>query len=164
MSLESAGNTSARTPRVDLPAAGGLQPEPMTALPPSSVAANGNRDPKPPRRHRLCSQTRLRTRAHLDCMRQHGRRDASPLCVVSAVWPPPDTARRVAFVVSRRYSPKAVVRNRARRLLREAYRQTVAELPPAWLVLIPRRPLQKARMQDVLADVRDLCRRIGLLG
>jgi ribonuclease P protein component len=105
----------------------------------------------------------LRTRSHLECVRQQGTRDAGPLCVVSAVRPPPDSACRVAFIVSRRYSPKAVVRNRARRLLREAYRQTVADLLPAWVVLIPRRRLQQARMQDVLADLRDVCRRIGLL-
>jgi ribonuclease P protein component len=105
----------------------------------------------------------LRTRAHLDCVRQQGTRDAGPLCVVSAVRPPPDAAPRVAFIVSRRYSPKAVVRNRARRLLREAYRQTVAQLQPAWVVLIPRQRLQQARMQDVLTDLRNVCRRIGLL-
>lgn len=69
----------------------------------------------------------------------------------------------MAFVVSRRYSPKAVVRNRARRLLREAYRQTAADLQPAWLVLIPRARLQRARMQDVLADLRLACGRLGLL-
>lgn len=136
----------------------------MTVLSPSSVVANGSGDQAPRRRHRLCPQTRLRTRAHLDCVRQQGCRDAGPLCVVSAVRPPPDDACRVAFIVSRRYSPKAVVRNRARRLLREAYRQTVADLLPAWVVLIPRQRLQRARMQDVLADLREVCRRIGLLG
>ena len=135
----------------------------MTVLPLTPVAASGGGDTTPPRRHRLCPQTRLRTRANLECVRQQGTRDAGPLCVVSAVRPPPDSERRVAFIVSRRYSPKAVVRNRARRLLREAYRQTVAELLPAWMVLIPRRRLQQARMQDVLADLRNVCRRIGLL-
>ena len=136
----------------------------MTVLPPSSVAANGHGGPAPRRRYRLCPQTRLRTRAHLDCVRRQGTRGAGPLCVVSVVRPPPDTQRRVAFIVSRRYSPKAVVRNRARRLLREAYRQTVADLPPAWVVLIPRRPLQQARLQEVLDDLHDVCRRLGLLG
>jgi RNase P protein component len=48
-------------------------------------------------------------------------------------------------------------------LLREAYRQTVEDLLPAWVVLIPRRRLQQARMQDVLADLREGCRRIGLM-
>lgn len=135
----------------------------MTESPPSSVAAKGSGEPLVPRRHRLCPQTRLRTRAHLECVRQQGSRDAGPLCVVAAVRPPPDAQGRVAFVVSRRYSPKAVVRNRARRLLREAYRQTVAQLQPAWIVLIPRHRLQQARMQDVLADMQTSCRRLGLL-
>lgn len=135
----------------------------MTALPPSCVDAHVGTGTAPQRRHKLCPQTRLRTRANLECVRQQGTRDAGPLCVVSAVRPPPDDQRRVAFIVSRRYSPKAVVRNRARRLLREAYRQTVEDLLPAWVVLIPRRRLQQARMQDVLADLREGCRRIGLM-
>jgi len=99
----------------------------------------------------------------LEWVRQHGVKDAAPLCVVSAVQPPPDGARRVAFVVSRRYSTKAVVRNRARRLLREAYRQASPALRPAWLVLIPRLRLRSARMQDVLADLQAACGRLGLL-
>jgi ribonuclease P protein component len=135
----------------------------MTVLPPSSVAAQGSGDVAARSRHRLRARTRLRTRYHLEHVRREGRRDAGSLCVVSAVCPPPDAACRVAFIVSRRYSPKAVVRNRARRLLREAYRQTVAELAPAWLVLLPRRRLQQARLPEVLLDLRSACRRIGLL-
>ena len=96
-------------------------------------------------------------------MRQHGRKEAPRHCVVSVVQPPPDGLARVAFVVSRRYSRKAVVRNRARRLLREAYRQLFPMLSPAWMVLIPRARLQEARMQEVLADLTVACRRLGLL-
>lgn len=96
-------------------------------------------------------------------MRQQGRREAGGFCVTAAVTPSPDGQRRVAFVVSRRYSPKAVVRNRARRLLREAYRQLCPGLLSAWMVLIPRVRMQQARMQDVLADLRSACRRLGLL-
>ena len=117
----------------------------------------------PRQRLRLGPDCRLRTRAQLQWVRERGVKDAARLCVVSAVQPPPDDARRVAFVVSRRYSPKAVVRNRARRLLREAYRQAYPALRPAWLVLIPRVRLQRARMQDVLSDLRAACGRLGLL-
>ena len=163
MNLETPGTVAGPQSRVAPATSHGLPPERMTELPPSAVDANGSRTSVPCRRFRLCPQTRLRTRAHLECVRQQGIRDAGPFCVVSAVRPPPDAAPRVAFVVSRRYSPKAVVRNRARRLLREAYRQTVADLLPAWVVLIPRRRLQQARLQDVLADLQKACRRIGLL-
>jgi ribonuclease P protein component len=99
----------------------------------------------------------------MDCVRHQGRRAPGRLCVAAALTPPPDGQARVAFVVSRRYSPKAVVRNRARRLLREAYRQVRPGLTSAWLVLIPRQRMQPVRMQDVLADLRSVCRQLGLL-
>ena len=67
------------------------------------------------------------------------------------------------MITSRRYSPKAVVRNRARRLLREAYRRLYGELETAWLVLIPRRPMQQASLGDVFPELERLCERLGLL-
>ena len=105
---------------------------------------------------------RLRTRSQLDYVKANGRSRAGRLCVVKAA-PPPDEQRRLAIVVSRRYSPKAVERNRARRLLREAYRLVLPELRPAWIVLIPRRYLLGAGLGDVLAEVRRLLERLRLL-
>lgn len=132
--------------------------EPSSVVVESSTAAAPAAAPL-----RLGPTSRLRTRFQLDWMRQHGRKEVPRLCVVSVVAPPPDGCARVAFVVSRRYSRKAVVRNRARRLLREAYRQLFPALAPAWVVLIPRVRLQDARMQEVLADLTVACRRLGLL-
>ena len=138
-------------------------PERMKLCPPTSTRCqDGPGSPTGARVQAFGRRCRLRTRAHLQHVRTHGRREAGPLCVVSAVWPPPDGERRVGFVVSRRYSPKAVTRNRARRLLREAYRQALPDLLPAWIVLIPRYRLQGAMMQDVLAALREACRRLGL--
>jgi len=96
-------------------------------------------------------------------MRRQGRREAGVYCLVVALAPPPDGQARVAFVVSRRYSPKAVLRNRARRLLREAYRQARPGLCSAWVLLVARQRLQRVRMQDVLGDLRSACSRLGLV-
>ena len=96
---------------------------------------------------------RLRTQAHLAWVKRRGRSRAGSLAVMAVVVPPPDGARRVAFVISRRYSPLAVVRNRARRLFREAYRLLVADWSPAWVVLIPRARMRTARMEDVREDL-----------
>lgn len=132
----------------------------MASLAPSSAAPAGPRGGPVTRGG---ARSRLRTRAQLDCMRREGRREAGAYCLVVATVPPPDGQDRVAFVVSRRYSTKAVVRNRARRLLREAYRQVRPGLRSAWLLLVARQRMQNVRMQDVLNDLRTRCSRLGLL-
>ena len=111
----------------------------------------------------FCRQSRLRTRAQIAHLRAHGDDVVGRLCIVRALMPPPDERRRVGIVVSRRFSGKAVVRNRARRLLREAYRQVHPELEPAWVMLIPRRAIQKTNIHYVVPELRRLCRRLSIL-
>jgi len=74
-----------------------------------------------------------------------------------------DGQRRLVIVISRRYSRKAVTRNRARRLLREAYRQLFPDLKTAWVILAPRRYMQGAKLGDVLPELRRLFADLDLL-
>lgn len=97
--------------------------------------------------------SRLRTHAQFDYVRKQGVKCAASRLVVS-IADPPDDRRRLAIIVSRRYSNKAVVRNRARRLLREAYRQLLPWLKPAWMVILPRQKMKGAKLQDVLPELR----------
>jgi len=106
---------------------------------------------------------RVRRRSEFAMLRNQGHSLAGKMCVVRWLLPPPDGVRRVSIVTSRRFSPRAVVRNRARRLLREAYRQIYRDMPPAWVLLIPRRAIQSARLPDVLSDLERVCRGAGLL-
>ena len=78
---------------------------------------------------------RLRNRWQLDEMRASGRKMAGRTCVLIIYKTPPDGMRRAAFLISRRYSLKAVERNRARRLFREAFRQIYDRLPPVWMYI-----------------------------
>jgi ribonuclease P protein component len=68
---------------------------------------------------------------------------------------------RMGITVSRRIGT-AVVRNRARRLVREAARR-VPELVPAGidLVLVWRAPPERMRMQDALAEFQEVAPLIG---
>ncbi|MGI6354795.1 MAG: ribonuclease P protein component [Lentisphaerae bacterium] len=117
----------------------------------------------PPRRHPAFGRdARLRAKWQFDAMRASTDKQVGKFCVLIAVKTPPDNQRRAAFSISRRYSPLAVKRNRARRLFRETYRQLYPALPPVWLLFIPRHALQKAKLADVIGDVRRLVERLGL--
>lgn len=105
-------------------------------------------------------ESRLRTQAHMDGVRASGRSRAGRFCVAVAA-PAADGRRRIAFVISRRYSRKAVVRNRARRLFREAYRRLLPGLADGWLLFLPRHPMQRAKMQEVLAELQGHLQALG---
>ena len=70
--------------------------------------------------------------------------------------------RRAAFLISRRYSLKAIERNRARRLFREVFRMIFDSLPPVWMIFVPRQRMKSAGLADVMEDVRTLGGRMKL--
>jgi len=88
-------------------------------------------------------------------MREAGKRFAGQLCVL-VVASPLDRRLRFGIITSRKYSKRAVDRNRARRLLREAYRRVAPHLEPAWILLIPRYRMKQSRMPEVLAELERL--------
>ena len=109
------------------------------------------------------ASARLRSRLQLEAVRQGGASSAGRLCVVVAVKTPPDASRRVAFLISRRFSLLAVERNRARRLFRECWRRLYGRLPAAcWISLIPRRGIKKALQPQVQQEVECHLKRLGV--
>lgn len=96
---------------------------------------------------------RLRRAAEFQAVFQHGSRHERSSFV--ALWQPAP-ARRVGFAVSRQVR-SAVARNRARRRIREAYRQTRGQVPDGIALILVARPSAGTRpFPELVEDMRQL--------
>jgi len=72
----------------------------------------------------------------------------------------PDAGRRAGVVVSKRNFRRAVDRNRAKRLMREAFRLSRHRLiPEVGMILIARAGIAGKKCQDVMQDFERVCKR-----
>lgn len=105
---------------------------------------------------------RLRSSADIERVRREGRSYAHPLVVVITAKALEDASESRRAVVAGRRIGGAVVRNRAKRLLREAVRHE--GIKPGWdVMLVARSGIVGARLSDVQAAVHLLLKRAELL-
>jgi len=107
-------------------------------------------------RFRLTSSTDFKR------VRRFGKSYAHPLLVLVAM---PDSIGELHIGVSASRSVgKAVQRNRAKRLLREATRPLLSQIFPGWkIILLSRRTTPEASSQDVQIALAGLLRKAHLL-
>jgi ribonuclease P protein component len=114
-------------------------------------------------RHTFPKRERIKSSAQFHRAYELGRRVAGRLFVLYALEEPgTGPAGRALGTVTSRKIGNAVARNRARRLLREAYRLNKQKLKPNWqIVVIARSAINHATVQSVAAE---LCRLGGMAG
>ncbi|MCI0396499.1 MAG: ribonuclease P protein component [Chloroflexi bacterium] len=105
---------------------------------------------------------RLRRQADFEQLRHHGQRWRHPLALLIVVTNH-QTVSRFGFSASKRVG-KATVRNRARRLLREAVRLHLHEISQGWdCLFVARQETADAPLAEVEAAVLQLLGRAGVL-
>jgi len=116
----------------------------------------GSRAVQPRQCVRLIDPARFRQ------VRQEGRSWVHPLLVLCAL---PNERPYSRFGISAsRWVGKAVVRNRAKRRLREAIRGLWGGVSPGWdLVFVVRPSLRQRRFEHIVAAVRGVLQQAGLL-
>lgn len=105
---------------------------------------------------------RLRENEDFQKVRQEGRSWTQPLMVLCAL-PNGLSYSRFGFSVSRRVG-KATVRNRVKRMMREAVRRRMPEIPLGQdVIFIARAPIAKAPFPEVETVVQRLLSQAGLI-
>ena len=92
---------------------------------------------------------KLKRKSEFDEVKASGLKWNDPLFTFLAVPASYEEGVRCGIICSRRFDKRAVVRNRARRLLWEAFRLLKADFPPCRFLLIPRRKICTENMNVV---------------
>lgn len=99
-------------------------------------------------------QMRIRRGAEFELVLRKGRKRRNPLFTLHILRTEGGTAR--LGVIASRGAGDAVRRNRAKRLLREAFRRLRPSLPPGLdMVAVAKGPLAEAGLSDVEGALRD---------
>ena len=108
----------------------------------------------------------LRRQVDFDRVFANGRRrKTAPLTVIVAPRPEANSPARLGVIVSKRVSRLAVVRNRVRRRVREAFRALQPQMiTDADVIVIAHRPLIEYDYWAIKAQLQEALTRLGMAG
>lgn len=108
----------------------------------------------------LKKSDKLRQRCQFDEARRDGTKEVGSFLLLVHL---PSPRLECGVICSKKYSLLSVERNRARRLLWEAFRLLKPQIKPVRLVLIARMRLKKCSGNQVREELAKLLHRAGLL-
>jgi ribonuclease P protein component len=122
------------------------------------------RNERTPARRRFPRSRRvLATRVFREALGQ-GPRYVGRILVLR-LWKGEGAAARLGVIASKRTFPRAVDRNRAKRLVREAFRLNCARFTGRKdLIVVARRRILDVKVQDVEKELLELAKEAGLMG
>ena len=115
----------------------------------------------PATRARFPRSARVRLRAEYAAVFEHGRRCADPLFALH--WVAGPQPPRLGLAVSRKVDPRAVGRNRIKRVLRDATRRLGPQLAGGDYVVVARAAARGAGNAQLVEAYLKLLRRAGAL-
>ena len=116
----------------------------------------------PALRHRLLKSDKLTLKTDFEAVKSSGRSAAGAL-LVAAVTESENGSLQAGVICGRKFCIRAVVRNRARRLVWESFRMLKPEIKPGRLVFIPRQRIKQAKCADVQREMTKLLKRLDML-
>ena len=102
-------------------------------------------------------------KSEFDTVKNQGRRIAARYFIALVSAGAFGNSVKCGIICSRKFDKRAVQRNRARRLLREAFRQIMKGLAPSGVLLIPKREILKVKMNDVKIALAEALKKTGIL-
>lgn len=112
---------------------------------------------------RLSQESRLKLKSEFDAVKNNGRRVTSRYFTALVSGQEFGISRKCGVICSRKFDKRAVRRNRARRLVREAFRLLLPEIAPCGIVVIPRREILRVKMQVVKAELAKALTKAGMM-
>ena len=111
---------------------------------------------------RLLKSDKLTLKSDFDAVKNEGRSAAGALLVAAAAVS--ENGRlQTGVICGRKFCTKAVVRNRARRLVWESFRLLKPTIKPCRLVFIPRQRIRQAKCADVMYEMEKLLKKLQLI-
>ena len=113
-------------------------------------------------RHRLLKNDKITLKSDFDAVKESGRSAAGAL-LVAATAASENGNLQAGVICGRKFCIRAVVRNRARRLVWESFRLLKPRIQPCRLVFIPRQKIKQAKCADVMHEMEKLLKKLQLL-
>jgi len=112
---------------------------------------------------KLGPEYKLKLKSEFDAVKKNGRRVTTRYFTALVSGREFGISRKCGVICSRKFDKRAVRRNRARRLVRESFRLLQNEIAPCGIVVIPRREILQAKMQDVKAVLAKALAKAGVM-